>query len=300
MLTVTDTSLNTATANSVVTVVEGTDLPSPWQKAIIGNSSGTVIYSPCTGPRRFTLTSKGYSSPNADVHESVYQPLTGNGSIVVRILDISNGGWAGLQIRESSAPDAKKVLLKTQFQTMIRSEIRLSTGGAHTSSQISRQGIKWLKLERVGNRFDAYTSVDGIGWRSAFSTSFTMAATVQFGFFTESLNNTVITQARFDKVVVAGSPAKSDDPGSVIAKPNASDLQIELYPNPASDFVTVEIPDIKAKVQVSVYSADGKMLHSETITQSLTQVDVSYLKPGIYILRFDSEGEVATRRLVVY
>ena len=64
--------------------------------------------------------------------------------------------------------------------------------------------------------------------------------------------------------------------------------------------MTVEIPDIKAKVLVSVYSADGKMLHSETITQSLTQMDVSYLKPGIYILRFDSEGEVATRRLVVY
>jgi hypothetical protein len=183
---------------------------------------------------------------------------------------------------------------------MIRSEIRLSTGGAHTSSQISRQGIKWLKLQRTGNRFDAYTSVDGIGWRSAFSTSFTMAATVQVGFFTESLNNTVITQASFDKVVVTSGSAKLTEAEGLTASPEKPGYAIELYPNPASDFVTVEIPDIKAKVQVSVYSADGKMLHSETITQSLTQVDVSYLKPGIYILRFDSEGEVATRRLVVY
>jgi hypothetical protein len=183
---------------------------------------------------------------------------------------------------------------------MIRSELRLSTGGAHSSTQISRQGIKWLKLVRTGNRFDAYTSVDGIGWRSAFSTSFTMASTVQVGFLTESLNNTTTTQARFDNVSVTTGPAKSLEANATSVVGNALDTSIEIYPNPARDFVTVEIPDIKTKVQVSVYSAEGKMVHTEMIEQVTTQMDVSYLKPGVYIVRFDSDGEIVPKRLVVY
>ena len=297
ILTVTDSAGNSATATSVVTVAEGTALPSPFVAALIGSSFGTATYSPCN--LRYTLNSKGYSSPNADVHESVYRPLTGNGSIVVRVLDITGGGWAGVQIRESSAPGAKKVLLKTQFQTMIRSELRLSTGGAHSSTQISRQGIKWLKLERVGNRFDAYTSVDGIGWRSAFSTSFTMAATVQFGFFTESLNNTTVTQARFDNVSITGSAAKSADPGSVNVKPNASDMQIELYPNPARDFVTVVYPYTGIPVTLTLFSANGSAVKTTTLSSNETQVDVSSLLPGVYILRFRSAEAVNVRRLVI-
>jgi Secretion system C-terminal sorting domain len=77
-------------------------------------------------------------------------------------------------------------------------------------------------------------------------------------------------------------------------------IRIALYPNPAKDFVTVEIPEIASKVQVSVYSAEGKMLHSENITQTLTQLDVSYLKPGVYSLRFDAKSETVTKRLVVF
>ena len=49
-----------------------------------------------------------------------------------------------------------------------------------------------------------------------------------------------------------------------------------------------------------MYSADGKILLSEMVEQVTTVFDVSDLKPGVYILRFDSEGEVVTRRLVVY
>jgi hypothetical protein len=300
IVTVKDNCNNQTEVSAQITVLEGTALLAPWASALIGNSYGTAQYSACTAPGRFTLTARGYSSPNADVQEFVYQPLTGNGSIVVRVLDITGGGWAGVQIRESSAPGAKKVLLKTQFQTMIRSEVRQSTGGAHSTSQILRQGIKWMKLVRTGNRFDGFTSVDGIGWRSAFSTTVTMAAPVQVGILTESINNVVTTQARFDNVVVTPGSAKSVEDKTISAKTNTLDTEVEVYPNPASNYVNIEIPEYNGKVQLTVYSAGSKMLHSELITQSLTQLDVSYLKPGIYFLRFDLDGTLLTKRLVVY
>jgi hypothetical protein len=124
-----------------------------------------------------------------------------------------------------------------------------------------------------------------------------MASTVQVGFLTESLNNTVVTQARFDNVTVDAGDKSAGAPDMEADK---TDIRIDLYPNPANDFVTIKIPEIASEVQVSVYSADGKMVHSGIVTQTFTQLDISCLKPGIYILRFDAEGEVATRRLIVY
>ncbi|MEI6680616.1 MAG: T9SS type A sorting domain-containing protein, partial [Mariniphaga sp.] len=295
-LTATDASGNTATANSTVTVVEGTALPSSWVSCVLGASNGIGAYTPCTGPGRFTLTSTGYSSPSADVQESVYQTLNGNGSVVAHIYDLSGNGWAGIQIREDCSPGAKKVLIKTQLQTMIRSDIRNTTGGSTVSTQILRAGVKWLKISRTGNRFDAFTSTDGVGWMSAFTTTITMGASAQFGMISEGINFTSTTQARYDHCSVSAG-AKSVEAGI----PNqVAANEINIYPNPATDHVTIEIPEITGKVKCSVYSTDGKMLHSEMVEQVTTVLDVSYLKPGVYILRFDSDGEIVTKRLVVY
>ena len=231
----------------------------------------------------------------------MYQNITGNGTIIANIYSLAGNGWAGVQIRESCSPSAKKVMLKTQLQTFLRSDIRNTTGGATVSTQILRAGVKWLKLSRTGNRFDAFTSADGIGWMSAFSTTITMGAMVQCGIISEAINFTSTTTAKFDHVSVNGStPTKASESG-ITENVRTNSLEgIEIYPNPATYFVTIEIPGITQKVKSSVYSTDGKLIHSEMIEQVTTQFDVSYLKPGVYILRFDSEGDIVTKRLVVY
>ncbi|MEI6062119.1 MAG: T9SS type A sorting domain-containing protein, partial [Bacteroidota bacterium] len=217
-------------------------------------------------------------------------------TIIANIYSLAGNGWAGVQIRENCSPSAKKVLLKTQLQTFLRSDIRNTTGGATVSTQILRMGVKWIKLTRTGNRFDAFTSADGIGWMSAFSTTMTMGATVQFGIMSEAINFTSTTTAKFDHVTVSVS-AKSAD---ALTPNQEASKEIKVYPNPANDYITIEIPEITGKVKCSMYSADGKILLSEMVEQVTTVFDVSYLKPGVYILRFDTEGEVVTRRLVVY
>jgi hypothetical protein len=84
------------------------------------------------------------------------------------------------------------------------------------------------------------------------------------------------------------------------ASPGKSDYAIELYPNPAADFVNIEIPQNNGKVQLTVYSPEGKMLRSELLSQPSTQLEVSQLKSGIYLLRFEKDGEIINKRLVIY
>ena len=296
-LTVTDGSGNTASAASTVTVVEGTALLPPFVSCVVGASAGTAIYTPCTGNGRFTLNSTGYSSTNSDVQESVCRSLTGDGSIIARVYDLTGGGWAGVQIREDCGAGSKKVLIKTQLQTMLKADVRQTTGGATLSTQILRQGIKWLKLLRTGNRFDTYTSVDGIAWMPAFSTTLVMNANVQIGIFSEGMTFSRSYQARFDNVVVTGS-AKSAESDNLAVNTNTDNL-LEIYPNPASKLVNVLIQEPVTKVNLAIVSSDGKIVRSGPIENISSQLDISALKPGIYILRFDLDGIPVTKRLVI-
>ncbi len=303
---VTDNCGNHTNVTSLITVLEGTALPAPWFSCVVGNSAGTAFYTPCTGNGRFTLNAMGYSSTNADVLESVYQTISGNGSIVARVYDLTGGGWAGVQIRESCDPGSKKVLLKTQIQMMIRADVRQTQGGATLSTQIMRQGIKWLKLVRTGNRFDAYSSGDGVLWLSAFSTTLAMNPSVQLGIFSEGLSYTRSYQARFDNVVVTGSgspsgpngTSKNTETGNVAITTNP-DIQLEIYPNPASKMVNIVLSGTAEKASLTILTTDGKSVQSVQIDRNSSQIDISRLMPGIYILRFVIDNEIVTRRLVV-
>jgi hypothetical protein len=235
--------------------------------------------------------------PNNDVQEFVYQTLNGNGYIVARIVDLTNNGWAAVQIRENLTPGSKKVLLKAQLQTMIRSEVRQTQGGSHNSNQVLRQGVKWLKIVRVGNRFDTYSSENGISWRSVFSTVVSMSTSVLIGVSSESMNNTTTTRARFDNVsVIASGGAKTAETEITTG---GNEKQIDIYPNPARDMVTVVYPYAGIPVTLTLFSANGSAVKTTTLINNETQVDVSSLLPGVYILRFRSAEAVNVKRLVI-
>jgi ligand-binding sensor domain-containing protein len=60
----------------------------------------------------------------------------------------------------------------------------------------------------------------------------------------------------------------------------------KLFPNPASNLVNLELPVGVKQDVVQIFSTSGVMLISKTITDQTTQIDVSALKPGLYLLKF--------------
>src|SRR6185503_297907 len=79
-------------------------LPSPWAHRDIGSVgiAGVAQYSDATG---FTVTASGADVwGTADAFHFVYQPWTGDGSIVTRVASVTNANaWskAGVMFRES-------------------------------------------------------------------------------------------------------------------------------------------------------------------------------------------------------
>jgi len=107
------------------------------------------------------------------------------------------------------------------------------------------------------------------------------------------------TRARFDNVSVTASGGAKTAETEVMPESISNEKQIDIYPNPARDMVNVVYPYAGIPVTVTLYSANGSAVKTITLSNNETQVDVSSLQPGVYILRFRSAEAVNVKRLVI-
>ena len=73
---------------------------------------------------------------------------------------------------------------------------------------------------------------------------------------------------------------------------------ISVYPNPATDFITMSLNKIKAD-KLEIYDIAGKLLSTTNVNSELTEVFTGNLKSGIYLLRiYNKHQNVSTLRFV--
>jgi len=71
----------------------------------------------------------------------------------------------------------------------------------------------------------------------------------------------------------------------------------KVYPNPASDFVTIETNNVEISA-VKIYDILGKnVLKQNELTNN--RLDVSNLRNGIYFLKIESNGNSITKKLII-
>src|SRR5262249_40319715 len=98
-------------SNPVVFEVVTQPLPVPWLNqdvAVPGGVGGTGTATYSSGVFTVTSTGAGFgvSGGNADDFQFVYQPLSGDGTVIARVASISGGSGpsAGIDIRETLYP----------------------------------------------------------------------------------------------------------------------------------------------------------------------------------------------------
>jgi subtilase family serine protease len=203
-------------SNPVVFNVSSPTLPGFWLDGDIGSVglSGSANYA--TGV--FTVSASGqWIWSTADGMNFAYQPLSGDGTIVARVVSAQGSTYpqAGVMIREALTPGSAHayVAYEPYPGPSIYFYNRPSTG-ASTSSQNTTSPVNalpyWVKLVRSGNTFSGYVSTDGVSWVQVGTTqTITMAQNVYIGLAVSANNNSVLATATFDNVSVnsAAAPA---------------------------------------------------------------------------------------------
>ncbi len=163
------------------------------------------------------------SAQGADIYNTtdqfryIYQQLTGDGSITVRLdsLIVTNA-WAkaGVMIRETLTPAAKSVHMIVSGSNGFEFQYR-PTAGANTVGGNTTGGTpalpQWVRLTRKGNTFTGEYSSDGKTWNKVVSTAVNdpqdvlMNNTVYIGIPVTSHVTGTTTVAQFSNISTTGN-----------------------------------------------------------------------------------------------
>ena len=78
----------------------------------------------------------------------------------------------------------------------------------------------------------------------------------------------------------------------------ASAISVNVYPNPASDKLMVNIENATGAVVLLVQNTIGQIVLQKTVSSGVNELPVSSLPAGIYFLHVTSNGSETTEKFV--
>jgi len=190
-----------------------TPLPTGWSQADIGSvgSAGSATYA--SGVFTIEGSGTGMTSGSSDEVHFVYQPLSGDGTIVARVVSVQgNNAQAGVMIRETLNANATDASVPYESPYGYFCD-RPSTGSSTTNQgqSSSTEALPyWVKVVRSGNSFSGYVSFDGVNWTQLGSTqTITMATNAYIGLAVSSGSNSSVATAIFDNVSISSDSSPS-------------------------------------------------------------------------------------------
>ena len=194
-------------SNTVWFTVTTQPLAATWMDQDIGKVglTGSATYS----NGAFTVKAAGQGISNTlDGLHFVYQPLSGDGTIVARVSNIQGGSYSsqiGVMIRESLHPGSTNAFVYFYPNAGYLTD-RATTGGSTTSQSATFNGPTfpyWVKLARSGNAFTGFVSSDGTNWTQINSQTIAMAQGVFIGLAVSNQSTGSLVTATFDSVSVS-------------------------------------------------------------------------------------------------
>lgn len=179
-----------------------------WSSQQVG--SPALAGSTTVGSGTITVTGSGADIwGTADAFHFAAQPLTGDGSIVARVLSQQNTDpWAkaGVMIREGTAAGARHAFCFVTPTSGVAFQRRPTTGGPTSHTSGSRASVpRWLRLVRAGSAITAHESADGATWTLIGSAAIGIGNPVQIGLAVTSHDDAAICTAVFEQVLITPS-----------------------------------------------------------------------------------------------
>jgi hypothetical protein len=268
--------------------------------------TGTVDYDGSTGTHTIEANACYYANPfNSDELIGNTTEICGDGEIIAEVTSINGLGWAGVTMRETLDPGSKKVQLTVNNGYFARREIRTMTNGPAYPQQFPAIGKKWLRLVRNGFQILGYVSANGISWQLVMASNVSMSDCINVGLVVTGATANPTVTATFNNVSYSGgAPLLGDIDTQALMGLNNQIAQAEqdlsVFPNPVSDQLNIQLSQpLETAGRIDLINANGKVVKT-SLLDNATQMDVSELPAGLYIVRMQTDDNTTiTKRVVI-
>ena len=138
-----------------------------------------------------------------------------------------------------------------------------------------------FSIQIIAQDLDHYVigSDGGHSRNNQFSLDYTIGEVVtEFG--EDTLNNVHLTQG-FQQTMLA----------IVSVEEHVQDIEIDVYPNPAVDYLNVSIPTLQEDMQFALFDMQGKLIEQQKINNQAFTIGFSNMSTGNYLLVFSNKDQ---------
>lgn len=173
----------------------------------------------------------------------------------------------------------------------IGSTLPLSLISFSGSKQINDALLQWKTANEINvSHFEVQRSNDG----QTFTSLGNVAAGSSFYSFTDANTFSSRTMAfyRLKSIDTDGRFTYSN----IIKLSKLAGAALTVYPNPVNDVLTIS--GLNQNGIVILYSAEGKLLHQQTVSAQTMTMDMSKYAKGIYWLQYQYNGETVNQKII--
>lgn len=116
--------------------------------------------------------------------------------------------------------------------------------------------------------------------------------------FNPSAGSIQIVWAIGNNLSYSGHGARAATSISILSTKEIKNLDFEVFPNPTTDLVNVQLPTGTNSATAKVFDTSGRLIATQEISNPREQINISTLSSGIYVLRISSEGRFGARRII--
>ncbi|MFZ9504384.1 MAG: reprolysin-like metallopeptidase, partial [Cyclobacteriaceae bacterium] len=197
------------------------------------------------------------------------------------------------------------------FTTDIKGLISASGDIDNFKFNITTAGTVTLSLSTLPTNYDLYllNSTGGTissGRRSGTNNeSFTSSLTAPGTYYAQvrgaksnNFNSTTCYTLRVTPVTAAREISVEEGTTETLAE---TEKNIVVYPNPAGDLINLSAPWLTGPTDVLLLSTQGRQMMRSTISPESSQIDISALPAGLYVIQLrDDSGESHRTKLIKY